>query len=53
MEITIELFFQVFNTILIITIPACVYRLIKKFILHRKSMDETLTNIEKKLDNLK
>lgn len=53
MSITYELFFQIFNTILIILIPICIYKLIKNFVSNRKLVDERLTAIEKKIDDLK
>jgi len=53
MSITYELFFQIFNSILLIVIPICIYKLIRRFVLHRRSVDERLSSIEKKLDNLK
>lgn len=53
MSITYELFFQVFNTILIIAIPICIYKLIKKIVYNRKLVNQRLTVIEKKIDNLK
>ncbi|WP_250675361.1 hypothetical protein LZ906_004385 [Paraclostridium ghonii] len=53
MSITYELFFQIFNTILLIVIPICVYKLIKKIVSNRKLVNQRLTVIEKKIDNLK
>jgi hypothetical protein len=50
MGVTIELFFQIFNTILIIAIPVCIYTVIKKLALNRKSIEERITNIENKLN---
>ncbi len=52
MGVTIELFFQIFNTILIIAIPVCIYTVIKKLVLSIKSIEERITNIENKLDKL-
>lgn len=53
MSFTYELFFQIFNTILIITIPILIYKLIKKVISDRRLVNERLTSIEEKIDNLK
>lgn len=53
MRITYELFFQVFNTILIIAIPICIYKLIKKLASNRKLVNQRLNVIEKKIDNFK
>lgn len=47
MGMTIELFFQVFNTILLISIPICIYVFINRFVLHRKSIDKRLSDIAK------
>ena len=53
MSFTYELFFQVFNTILIIAIPIVIYKLIKKVISDKRLVNERLTSIEEKIDNLK
>lgn len=53
MSITYELFFQIFNPILIIAISIYIYKLIKKFVSNKKLVDERLTEIEKKIENLK
>lgn len=53
MSFTYELFFQIFNTILIITIPILIYKLIKKFVSNRKLINDRLDVIEKKIDNIK
>lgn len=53
MSFTYELFFQIFNTILIIAIPIVIYKLIKKFISDKRLVNERLTSIEEKIDNLK
>lgn len=53
MRITIELFFQVFNTILLIAIPVCIYMLVKKSRISKTSVEKRLTEIEKRLDNIK
>lgn len=53
MSFTYELFFQIFNTILIIAIPIAIYKLIKKVISNKRLVNERLTSIEEKIDNLK
>lgn len=53
MSFTYELFFQIFNTILIIAIPIVIYKLIKKVIADKRLVNEKLTSIEEKIDNLK
>lgn len=53
MSFTYELFFQIFNTILIIAIPIVIYKLIKKVISDRRLVNERLTSMEEKIDNLK
>lgn len=53
MSFTYELFFQIFNTILIIAIPIVIYKLIKKVISDKSLVNERLTSIEEKIDNLK
>ena len=53
MSFTYELFFQIFNTIIIIAIPIEIYKLIKKVISDRRLVNERLTSIEEKIDNLK
>ncbi|MCE9675064.1 hypothetical protein LPC27_04750 [Paraclostridium bifermentans] len=53
MSFTYELFFQIFNTILIIAIPIVIYKLIKKVISNKRLVNERLTSIEEKIDNLK
>lgn len=53
MSFTYELFFQIFNTILIIAIPIVIYKLIKKVIFDKRLVNERLTSIEEKIDNLK
>ena len=53
MSFTYELFFQIFNTILIIAIPIVIYKLIKKVISDKRLVNERLKSIEEKIDNLK
>ncbi|MGL5558299.1 MAG: hypothetical protein ACRDC3_04065 [Paraclostridium dentum] len=53
MNFTYELFFQIFNTILIIAIPIVIYKLLKKVISDKRLVNERLTSIEEKIDNLK
>lgn len=53
MSFTYELFFQIFNTILIIAIPIVIYKLIKKVISDKRLVNERLISIEEKIDNLK
>ncbi|MGG2467141.1 hypothetical protein ACOV1W_05355 [Paraclostridium bifermentans] len=53
MSFTYELFFQIFNTILIIAIPIVIYKLLKKVISDKRLVNERLTSIEEKIDNLK
>ncbi|EQK46847.1 hypothetical protein C671_1335 [[Clostridium] bifermentans ATCC 19299] len=48
MSFTYELFFQIFNTILIIAIPIVIYKLIKKVISNKRLVNERLTSIEEK-----
>lgn len=53
MSFTYELFFQIFNTILIVAIPVLIYKLIKKLVSNIKLINKRLDVIEKKIDNIK
>lgn len=53
MSFTYELFFQIFNTILIVTIPILIYKLMKKFVSNIKLINKRLDVIENKKEGNK